>query len=74
MKAQNTQLRLKRLKLLVATPLPGTPISEGTGLCGPCGRMMMLGNAGICLDCELFFRMAKLERAQFVRELQRFRK
>ena len=70
----NTQLRLKRLKLLVATPLPGTPISAGTGFCGPCGRKTILGNAGICLDCELLFRLAKLERTQFVRELERFRK
>jgi len=42
--------------------------------CGPCGRFMILGDAGLCIDCELIFRLAKLERTQFVRELQRFRK
>jgi len=35
---------------------------------------MILGDAGLCIDCELIFRLAKLERTQFVRELQRFRK
>jgi len=42
--------------------------------CGPCGRFMILGDAGLCIDCELIFRLAKLERSQFVRELERFRK
>lgn len=41
--------------------------------CGPCGRMMVLGNAGLCLDCELIFRLAKLARIQFVRELENHR-
>jgi len=42
--------------------------------CGPCGRFMIVGDAGLCIDCELIFRLAKLERTQFVRELERFRK
>ena len=47
---------------------------QDTRYCGPCGRLMILGDAGLCIDCELIFRLAKLERTQFVRELQRFRK
>jgi hypothetical protein len=42
--------------------------------CGPCGRLMVLGQYGLCLDCELIFRLAKLERVQFVKQLARFRK
>lgn len=38
-------------------------------LCGPCGRFQRLLPSGLCVDCELEFTLAKVQRMFFEQSL-----